>query len=130
MNIDVFIQNIALFCVKKGEKPTPACVNAGVGKDFYTNLKKGQLPSIGKVCELANYLGVTTSELLGETASCVPKSGTGPPAVLGLNDSAIRLKVDEVDMILAYRRASDDDRVIVDAALRKYKKKETATGAG
>lgn len=125
MDNAVFVQNIKSYCVKRNIKPTVACRDAGVGQSFINNIEaRGQIPSVAKVQQLAQYLGVTTSELLGETTSRVPTSGTGPPAVLGLHDSAIRLKVDEVDMILAYRRASDDDRVIVDAALRKYRKKE------
>ncbi len=131
MDTEKFVQNIKFYCDRKGVKPTNACRESGAGKSLIDQLeRRGSIPSVEKVQQLAQYLGVTTSELLGETESCVPKSGTGPPAVLGLHDSAIRLKVDEVEMILAYRRADADARVIVDAALRKYREKETATGAG
>lgn len=131
MNIEKFVQNVKYYCAQNKVKPTVACRESGVGQSFINNMEsRGSIPSVEKVHQLAQYLGVTTSELLGETAKGVPKSDTGPPAVLGLHDSAIRLKVDEVEMILAYRRADADDRVIVDAALRKYREKETATGAG
>ena len=129
MDIEKFVQNVKYYCAQNKVKPTVACRQSGVGQSFINNMEsRGSIPSVEKVQQLAQYLGVTTSELLGETASGVPKSDTGPSAVLGLHDSAIRLKVDEV--VLAYRRADADSRVIVDAALRKYREKETATGAG
>ena len=131
MDIGAFVKNVKYYCSAKGIKPTNACRESGAGKSLIDQMeRRGSIPSVEKVHQLAQYLGVTTSELLGETASGVPKSGIGPPAELGLHDSAIRLKVDEVEMILAYRRADADDRVIVDAALRKYREKETTTGAG
>ena len=55
-------------------KPTVACRESGVGKDYLTNLRKGRVRTIKieKLQLLADYLGVTTSELLGEK-----KSGPG-----------------------------------------------------
>ena len=66
MNNDFLINRISILFQSRNEKPTPGCVNAGVGKDFMTNLKKGQSPSVEKVQLLAQYLDVTVSELLGE----------------------------------------------------------------
>ena len=44
-----------------------ACRESGVGTSFINNIeKRGQVPSVEKVQLLADYLGVTTSELLGE----------------------------------------------------------------
>ena len=125
MDIGTFVKNVKYYCAVKGIKPTNACRESGAGKSLIDQMeRRGSVPSVEKVQMLAQYLGVTTSELLGEMAPAVPKSGTGPPAALELHDSAIRLKVDEVEMILAYRRADADDRVSVDAALRKYRTKE------
>lgn len=45
-----------------------ACRESGVGTSFINNIEaRGQVPSVEKVQLLAQYLGVTTSELLGET---------------------------------------------------------------
>lgn len=73
-----FVQNIKKYCSIKGVKPTVACRESGVGTSFINNIeKRGSMPSIEKVQMLAEYLGVTVSELLGETissgtASCGP----------------------------------------------------------
>jgi len=68
LNVNVFVQNIKLFCKNKGIKPTIACEQSGAGKNLLNHIEsRGSIPSVEKVQLLANYLGVTTSELLGET---------------------------------------------------------------
>lgn len=129
MNKDIFVQNIKFYCDKKGVKETVACLESGAGKQFMQHLKNGSEPSIGKVEMLAHYLGTTVSELIGETATPKPRTLADFPERMTLHDSAIRLKVDEVEMIMAYRAASSDDQTIVQAALRKYKK-GTVSGVG
>lgn len=66
MDAQIFVQNIKYYCNIKGVKPTVACRESGVGSSFINNLERGQTPSVAKVQMLADYLGVTTSELLGE----------------------------------------------------------------
>ena len=56
------------------------------------NVKLGRVPSIEKVQLLAQYLGVTVSELLGETAS-----GQVPP---------LELTSEELRAVQAYRQAA------------------------
>lgn len=66
----LFVQNVKQYCEKRGVKPTVACREAGVGTSFINNIEvRGQIPSVEKVQMLADYLGVTTSELLGEKKS-------------------------------------------------------------
>lgn len=80
MNIDFFIKNAKKYCELKGVKPTVACAESGAGKDMLTNLsKRGIIPSIERVHLLAQYLGCTVSDLLGEdnTQAAAPKS-SGP----------------------------------------------------
>ena len=77
MNVDIFVQNVKTLCKLKGTTPTSACEASGAGRNFMDNIKKGSIPSVAKVQMLAEYLGVTVSELLGETissgtASCGP----------------------------------------------------------
>ena len=73
----VFVQNIKKYCAAKGVKPTVACRESGVGSSFINNIEsRGQVPSVEKVQLLAQYLGVTVGELLGEDPS---KSTNGPP---------------------------------------------------
>ena len=73
----VFVQNIKKYCAAKGVKPPVACRESGVGSSFINNIEsRGQVPSVEKVQLLAQYLGVTVGELLGEDPS---KSTNGPP---------------------------------------------------
>ncbi len=61
------VENIQRICKEKGTTPTVAGKESGAGKDLVSAMKRrGVLPSIEKIMLLANYLGVTTSELLGE----------------------------------------------------------------
>lgn len=126
MDIAKFVQNIKFYCVQNGVKPTVACRESGVGQSFINNIEaRGSVPSVEKVQLLAQYLGVTVSELLGEE----PAPKFHDSAVKIRLDDVQRLTVAEVEMVLAYRHATEDDRLIVDAALRKYKKGTTsATG--
>lgn len=66
MDAQIFVQNIKHYCNLQGVKPTVACRESGVGSSFINNVERGQTPSVAKVQMLAEYLGVTVSELLGE----------------------------------------------------------------
>ena len=66
MDKDEFVQKVKLLYVMKGIKPTNACKECGVGGSFLSDISRGQIPSVNRVQALAKYLGVTTSELLGE----------------------------------------------------------------
>lgn len=66
MDKEIMIQNIKNYCDVINEKPTQACVDAGVGRSFISDIKRGRLPSVAKVADLAAYLGVSTSDLVGD----------------------------------------------------------------
>lgn len=66
MDRDIFVQNIKTLCAAKGVKPTVACRESGVGTSFINDLERGKTPSVAKVQMLAQYLGCTVSDLLGE----------------------------------------------------------------
>ena len=105
METDIFVQNVKKYCDIKGVKPTIACAESGAGKDLLGQLKsRGTIPSVAKVQLLAQYLGCTVSDLLGERA--VSESGT--------------VSADELRHLLAYRKAPAPIREIVDTALRPY----------
>lgn len=74
MDREVFVQNIEKYCAQNGVKPTTACRDSGVGASFVTDIKRGQTPSVAKVQLLAQYLGCTVSDLLGEKATSSPPS--------------------------------------------------------
>ena len=78
MDKALFVQNVKQACKAKGVKPTVACYDSGVGRSFINNIEaRGQVPSVEKVQMLAAYLGVTTSELLGEEKEPTPASEDG-----------------------------------------------------
>lgn len=66
MDAQIFVENVKKYCKMKGVDVTPACRECGIGHNFFQNVKNGKIPSVEKVQTLALYLGVTTSELLGE----------------------------------------------------------------
>ena len=75
MDAELFVQKVKSLCEKRGVKPTVACKASGVGASFLSDINRGQTPSVTKVQMLATYLGVTTSELLGEENK-KPAAGT------------------------------------------------------
>ena len=60
------ISNIRKYCAARNVKPTIACTAAGVGRSFVSDIDRGQTPSVAKVADLAAYLGVSTSDLVGD----------------------------------------------------------------
>ena len=107
LDIEIFVQNVEARCRQREVAPTVACRESGAGKDFLTNLKKGQSPSLGKAQQLAQYLGCTVSDLLGESGT-VPNSDT--------------FSADELHLLAAYRAAPAQIRTIVDTALEPYER--------
>lgn len=70
MDLELLVQNIKRLCAQKGVKPTIACAESGAGKNIINQIEtRGSVPSVEKIQLLAQYLGVSTSELLGEEAT-------------------------------------------------------------
>ena len=85
MDKEIFVENVKKYCELKGVKPTVACRESGVGTSFLPDIRRGQTPSVGKVQMLAQYLGCTVSDLLGET------NGEATPALDPLTAEAARI---------------------------------------
>lgn len=67
MDKENFVQNVKMYCARKGVKPTVALEESGAGRNMLGQLTgRGSLPSIERVQLLAQYLGCTVSDLLGE----------------------------------------------------------------
>ena len=97
MDAVIFVQNIKQLCEKKGVKPTVACKESGAGKDLINQIeRRGSLPSVEKVQLLADYFGVTTSELLGETKKPATVSGDGQAEKLAQALQGIGIDVDKL----------------------------------
>lgn len=79
MERELFVQNIKEYCRARGVKPTVACRESGVGVSFINDIERGKTPSVAKVQMLAQYLGCTVSDLLGEgeNAKAAAPEGSG-----------------------------------------------------
>lgn len=104
MDRELLVQNIEQYCSKKDVKPTNACRDSGVGTSFLADIKRGQTPSVAKVQMLAQYLGCTVSDLLGERAGS--ESDT--------------VSAHDAKLLRAYHQAPAPIREIVDTALKPY----------
>lgn len=97
MDVLEIVENIQRICKSRGTTPTVAGKESGAGKDLVSAMKRrGVLPSIEKMRLLADYLGVTTSELLGEETSASP--GAVRISVLGTIPAGI--PIDAVEDVL------------------------------
>lgn len=92
----------------KGLKPTVACKDNGVESRFISDIHRGQTPSVAKVQVLANYLGVTTSELLGETKKPTVQDDGLTEAEQALMDLFRQLTPDQQDMVIRMVQAAAD----------------------
>ena len=104
MQIDVFVQNVKKYCELKGVKPTVACAESGAGKSLLSEISsRGRIPSIERVQLLAQYLGVTTSDLLGEQNenSPLPEEGGLPPVWFNLNKNQKQAAVNYMNYLAA-----------------------------
>lgn len=90
MDKEIFVENIKIRCAAKGVKPTVACRESGVGTSFIPDINRGQTPSVAKVQMLAQYLGCTVSDLLGETAT-EENAKTAAPEGSGLSEEFARI---------------------------------------
>lgn len=78
MDIEKIVENIQRACKAKGTTPTIAAKESGAGQNMVTAMKNsGRIPSVEKMSLLATYLGVTTSELLGEEKAPAPVAEGG-----------------------------------------------------
>lgn len=66
MNTSYFVENVQNLCRGMGISISKACRESGAGETLMDNVKRGRIPSIDRIQLLAQYLGATTSELLGE----------------------------------------------------------------
>ena len=94
MDKELLIRNIYNACLVGGVKPTVACAAAGVGKNFMSNMNKGQTPSVAKVADLAAYLGVSTSDLVGDAKT--------PAELAPLADAWAELNDEGHERLIAY----------------------------
>lgn len=90
MDKELFVQNVKFYCALKGVKPTVACEESGAGKNLLSQMShRRSLPTIGRVQLLAQYLGCTVSDLLGEKDDGNAKAAA--PKSSGLSEEFARI---------------------------------------
>lgn len=66
MDKEVLIANIYKFADRNKESASAACIAAGCGKSFISDLRRGRTPSVAAVFDLAAHLNVSVSDLVGD----------------------------------------------------------------
>ena len=129
MDKAAFVQKVKMLCLLKGVKPTNACKESGVGSSFLSDINRGQVPSVERVQMLASYLGVTTSELLGEEKGPTPVSESEPlyPPKYDLLTPANKAIVDRLIADLAKTQQPSSTKLYV--AARDGSRIETEVGS-
>lgn len=115
MDIQFFVQNVKSILDERKISYSRAGRESGAGMEFIRNMERyGTAPSIEKVAQMADYLGITVGELLGEE---LPRAGPNLQPVADLT-------TEELDMVEAYRAADDRARQVVDLTLEPWKKND------
>ena len=106
LRLDAFVHNVRELAKSKGIPVTTALEEAGAGKSLLSSIEsRGSAPSVEKVQQLAQYFGVTTSQLLGEVS-------------VGSKMDSVSL--DDIDLIHAYHAADERTREIVQLTLKPF----------
>lgn len=99
-----------------------AAAKLGITYQAISNYERGitriDTDTLVKLCSV---YGVAVSDILGAQAPATPISScTAAPAPFDLTDA-------EHDLILAYRKASSDDRAIIDNIVSRYTQSDEAS---
>ena len=108
MNVDVFVQNVKSLCKAQGTTPSAASEASGAGRNFMDNRKKGCIPSVAKVQMLAEYLGGTVSDLLGEKKEPTVQDDGLSEGERALMTLFRQLTPDQQEMVLRMVQAAAD----------------------
>jgi transcriptional regulator with XRE-family HTH domain len=115
MDKDTLIKNIIHYSTQKKIYPTKACEEAGVGRTFLSDIRKS-VPSVEKVQRLAEFLGVTTSELLGEVKT-EPVAGNGN----GLNISGEDVASEGNKFMEGYLKLNPEDKILIQNLIKSLR---------
>lgn len=99
MDVDIFVEKLKRILKERGISPATAGRESGCGQDFIPNMEhKKSAPSYLKVQQMAQYLGMTTSELLEEEN--VPAAGSGDKTAPSPKDWRKRLSALSTEELL------------------------------
>lgn len=103
MNLLVFMQNVKRLLDERNISYSRAGRESGAGIDFVRNMeRKNSWPSIEKVALMADYLGITVGELIGEQKSPIPDNEDRPPGLGQLEQIYCSLNPEGQETLLDY----------------------------
>lgn len=107
MDTNKIVINIQKLCEINNISPNKALTESGVGKDFISNIKKGQTPTITKVKDIAEYFNVSVDYLLGNEKETKSDEEYSNPAFFKLKKGLEPYNLDErdVDFLLSVYKA-------------------------
>lgn len=100
MDFSCIISRVNSLCEARGIDKR-IYTKSGAGKDFVSNIKKGSIPSIEKVCAIADFLGCSVDYLLGRQSAEIPADCAELFAKYTLLDTVDKAKIlERVDTLL------------------------------
>ncbi len=107
----MFYQNFIKACNLRGKSPSAVLVEVGIDKSAASRWRRGKKPTDATVQKLADYFGVSPSDLTGES-------------ILKITTAAILdetgLSKEAMAIARAYERADDRARQMVKLALEPF----------
>lgn len=112
----MFYDNLQKLCSIKGVSPSKALEELSMSKGNLGKWQNGVEPSNRTKRTLANYFGVTIETLMSGEITEAPE----PKNALAFRADNTQLTKREEQLVLAYRKASADDRAVIDFIVEKY----------
>ena len=63
----MFYDNFIRACNLSGKTPSAVLLEIGIGKSAGTRWKRGEMPTDATLCKIADYFGISPSDLTGDT---------------------------------------------------------------
>lgn len=99
----MFWDNYTKLCKENGTSPTALAIELGFSNATATRWKKGSIPNGSTLKKIADYFGITVSELLGETKKEPPVQDDSKEAALAsLGDLVEDLNYEQVEELRKY----------------------------
>lgn len=103
-----FLHNFEALCETHHESCRSVLIKLGISMSAIANWRKGSLPNVATLIKIAKYFNVSVGTLVGLT-----EDGDSDYHLSPVSD-------DMVKVMNAYRRATEDERQIIQLLLKKY----------
>ena len=107
----MFYNNFLRACNLIGKTPSAALADAGIDKSAASRWKNGKMPTDATLQKLADYFGISTTDLTGETILKVSTGAVMPPG---------QPSSEAMDIAMAFDRADTRTKDLVRLALEPF----------